>query len=762
MTHSRRTVVPALLAGALLVLAGCTGTSAPEPSAAPTHTSTPLGAKWVWAQFDEVKPYLTELKGGHTYVEVVLCDVEKSKGVFDWAVPDSYVTRAREIGITSLVKLRTGRCWATPGEPKFSRGHGVTESAMPGDMGVYTDFVTQAVRRYSDLGVSEFAIENEVNSPSFWDGTPSEYAVLARAGAQAVHAAEPSALVVDGSVSSAGAGYAVAKGLLDAGREADAVATYQAYYERRFGTRDGEAAINEVASPAELRAELARPGPASMVAFMDVINGLFDEGVLPDAPGALLRGMAGTAGHLDLPAVEARPTSVPLELWELGIWDDDRGVGKDQRVAEVVKATVIALAAGAQKVLWLPLLDNPAGRLGQTLHGLVSSSGDVLGSASAFALIARAAADGAAVRPVTRAGLAGATFDSAPATMVTWARGEPVALPSVSGATGTTLDAATTVSTTAPAHHDGHEAAGPHHDERPAVSPTGDHPVNDPRTNLPHADPPSPDPTRLVFVGGLHRSGTTPFARILGEHPDVSGLEGTGVIEDEGQHLQSVYPPGTAYGGSGHFARDPRAHLTETSPLATPANAERLLAAWAPYWDLRRACLVEKSPPNIVMSRFLQALYPDARFIMVIRHPVTVAPVDPQVDPLHLPRPPQVRQPDRPRRALAGRSPGAARGPSPPAQRPPRALRGLRAEPTGHVRRRQGLSRPGHPDPDREGAWRRERRLQQTWASYRRPVRPGGVQRALITRRFGEEIAAYGYDVDDLMSYEPGPSTLLS
>ena len=431
------------------MLAGCTGTSAPEPSAAPTHTSTPLGAKWVWAQFDEVKPYLTELKGGHTYVEVVLCDVEKSKGVFDWAVPDSHVTRAREIGITSLVKLRTGRCWATPGEPKFSRGHGVTESAMPGDMGVYTDFVTQAVRRYSDLGVSEFAIENEVNSPSFWDGTPSEYAVLARAGAQAVHAAEPSALVVDGSVSSAGAGYAVAKGLLDAGREAEAVATYQAYYERRFGTRDGEAAINEVASPAELRAELARPGPASMVAFMDVINGLFDEGVFQTRQVHYYEAWQALPATLTYLRSNT-PTSVPLELWELGIWDDDRGVGKDQRVAEVVKATVIALAAGAQKVLWLPLLDNPAGRLGQTLHGLVSSSGDVLGSASAFALIARAAADGAAVRPVTRAGLAGATFDSAPATMVTWARGEPVALPSVAGASGTTLDAATTVSATAP------------------------------------------------------------------------------------------------------------------------------------------------------------------------------------------------------------------------------------------------------------------------------------------------------------------------
>ena len=88
----------AILVGALVVLAGCTRAPAPEPSSAPSHTSTPLGAKWVWAEFDQVKSYLPELNGGHTYVEVVLCDVEKSKGAFDWSVPDSYVTRARAVG----------------------------------------------------------------------------------------------------------------------------------------------------------------------------------------------------------------------------------------------------------------------------------------------------------------------------------------------------------------------------------------------------------------------------------------------------------------------------------------------------------------------------------------------------------------------------------------------------------------------------------------------------------------------------------------
>jgi hypothetical protein len=130
---------------------------------------------------------------------------------------------------------------------------------------------------------------------------------------------------------------------------------------------------------------------------------------------------------------------------------------------------------------------------------------------------------------------------------------------------------------------------------------------------------------RLVFVWGLHRSGTTPLARCLAAHPQVSGFAGTGVEEDEGQHLQDVYPPAMAHGGPGRFALRPAAHLTETSPLLGPDTATRLLECWRPHWDLTRPVLVEKSPPNLVMARFLQGAFPDARFVMVVRHPAVVS-----------------------------------------------------------------------------------------------------------------------------------------
>ena len=63
----------------------------------------------------------------------------------------------------------------------------------------------------------------------------------------------------------------------------------------------------------------------------------------------------------------------------------------------------------------------------------------------------------------------------------------------------------------------------------------------------------SPGERRLLFVGGLHRSGTSLVHRCLTRHPEVTGFSDTGVPEDEGQHLQTLYAPAYAHGGPGRF-----------------------------------------------------------------------------------------------------------------------------------------------------------------------------------------------------------------
>jgi hypothetical protein len=129
----------------------------------------------------------------------------------------------------------------------------------------------------------------------------------------------------------------------------------------------------------------------------------------------------------------------------------------------------------------------------------------------------------------------------------------------------------------------------------------------------------------FVFVTGLHRSGTSPLHRCLRRHPQISGFHGTGVPEDEGQHLQTVLPRGGIYGGPGRFGRHPDAHWTERHPLATPETAATLFAEWRHNWDLAKPYLVEKTPITLLRTRFFQTLFPDSSFVVIVRHPVAVA-----------------------------------------------------------------------------------------------------------------------------------------
>jgi hypothetical protein len=135
----------------------------------------------------------------------------------------------------------------------------------------------------------------------------------------------------------------------------------------------------------------------------------------------------------------------------------------------------------------------------------------------------------------------------------------------------------------------------------------------------------------FIFLGGLHRSGTTLLFRMLREHPEMSGFENNQVKEewlapeDEGQFLQTVYPPAVFYGGPGKFAFASEAHMTEESELLTPENKTLLAAQWFPYWDLTKRYLLEKSPPNLIWMRFLQSVFPNSSYVAIERHPVAVS-----------------------------------------------------------------------------------------------------------------------------------------
>jgi hypothetical protein len=148
---------------------------------------------------------------------------------------------------------------------------------------------------------------------------------------------------------------------------------------------------------------------------------------------------------------------------------------------------------------------------------------------------------------------------------------------------------------------------------------------------------------QFVFLGGLHRSGTTLLFRMLREHPAISGFANNQdaqewlAAEDEGQYLQSVYPQAIYWGGPGKFAFSPEAHLTEQSELLTVENKAKVAVQWFPYWDLSKHFLLEKSPPNLIWTRFLQSAFPNSSFVIIERHPVAVSLATEKWSPTGLP-----------------------------------------------------------------------------------------------------------------------------
>ena len=130
---------------------------------------------------------------------------------------------------------------------------------------------------------------------------------------------------------------------------------------------------------------------------------------------------------------------------------------------------------------------------------------------------------------------------------------------------------------------------------------------------------------RFVFVAGLHRTGTSLLARMIGAHQQVSSIQGSPVPENEGCYLQGAIPHTALDGRPGHFATNPQEHHTESSPYNTLETKTRLLADWSPWFSQDKPWWIEKSPVNLARMRLYQQLFPTAQFIVILRHPQIMA-----------------------------------------------------------------------------------------------------------------------------------------
>jgi hypothetical protein len=442
----------ALLAAAQLtvVLAACTGgpgsagptgsATSSAPSGSPSGTSggtpggggtafapgvSPLGAKWDKSRLNAFGPYLESLRGTTTFTELVWCDIEKQQGQRNWRQIDDLAKTAQQHGISLDIKIRVGACWATGGQAQFVRGtRNKTESAMPTDLGQYRSFVRDVVDRYKPMGVHTYAVENEVNSQSFWSGTPQQLTSLTEAAASEIRSADPSAKVADAGMSSTSYGYGIADQLLSQGKGDAAVQAWNTYYAKRIGTRGEQ--IPEVGSVDQLRSVLASDQGRRNLAYLSVAASLAQRGVTdirqvhfyePWNAATLLTGYL--ASHT--------PAGHPIEAWEVGsFWKNANGT-EQERTDDMTRTVALLLAGGISRVIWLPLAtsaDNSGSTTGQEVrYGLLDPDGTIRPSGVTMRDLV-VASRGARVSPVARGALQGVAFTSGSrSTLVLWSTG---------------------------------------------------------------------------------------------------------------------------------------------------------------------------------------------------------------------------------------------------------------------------------------------------------------------------------------------------
>ena len=375
-----------------------------------------LGVKWDWDRAAYYDSFLRGFGGGDTFYELVWCDVEPAPGLRNWKTIDSVVDGAAAVGFEMNLKIRVGSCWATDSRLDARGGKNKTASLMPRDMAAYEDFVRAVVARYAPRGVHRYAVENEVNGNGFWQASPADYDRLVRAAAAAIRASDPKGIVLDGGISATAYGAGVAQWLLDQGRTADAVAAWNAFYQRRFAVRAEQ--LPAVRDAAGLRAALKTDQPARNLSFLEATFRLAADRVI-DAYQLHFYEPWGNVPTL-LAFLHTRlPATFPIESWETGIfWPS----GDEQAVpGETVKLVSLLLAGGVRRVIWLPAAHDPNGRRDEEYRfGLFDSTGTPRPAATLFRDLAVGAA-GAAVRGVAGGGMGGVVLSrDARTVMAVW------------------------------------------------------------------------------------------------------------------------------------------------------------------------------------------------------------------------------------------------------------------------------------------------------------------------------------------------------
>lgn len=121
---------------------------------------------------------------------------------------------------------------------------------------------------------------------------------------------------------------------------------------------------------------------------------------------------------------------------------------------------------------------------------------------------------------------------------------------------------------------------------------------------------------RWLFVLGVNNSGTTLLANFLSSHPEIEGLP------NEGQYLTDAIPHPKTEGVPRMWSKKLDVFRWLENDSAEAAAKAR--SDWSKHYRENDVYWLEKSPPNTIRSRWLQAHFPNPHFISIVRHPIAV------------------------------------------------------------------------------------------------------------------------------------------
>jgi hypothetical protein len=329
------------LAFSLLVVSPAQGAEFPDGVEAGALTDPPLLA----SNCERIK----EDGGQTTVIGAVMTRIVKSPGVYDFSGVDAQVGAAIACGIDPAIRVFA--------EPSNSDDRG-----LPDDLDAYGAFFGALVGHMKGR-VERFGVENEVIAPNHWKDTPAQYFQLLQVAADAAHAANPDAIILDSVSSSGGFSIIEARKQWLAGDLEGALATIQESQKNDLGGGP------YLTSTDQVPAYLSVPKVLKMQEFYDQLVAHRD---LIDALQLHYYGPASSLPSV-VAMVRADGLDMPIEIWELGHrYLDGRPFEQAGQADESTRLIATAVGEGARYVVLQQYFD----KLDNQMYGLIDGTGN--------------------------------------------------------------------------------------------------------------------------------------------------------------------------------------------------------------------------------------------------------------------------------------------------------------------------------------------------------------------------------------------------